>query len=98
MCRGINMGPESDLHRQLKRVVTRWLWDQGYAAIAEEVTVPGVGIVVAAAAGKWKRHNPRRVSFQREPAVDRHHVVFVECKPMRFDSTVDLSTVGRQVS
>lgn len=84
-CRDINMGPESDLHRQLKRVATRWLWDQGYAAVAEEVTVPGVGIVDVVAAGKWKRRNPRRASFEREPTVDRHHVVFVECKAMRSD-------------
>lgn len=77
--------PESELHLQLKRAAYHWLWDGGYAAIAEEVDVPGVGIIDVAAAGKWRRYNPRRVTFQREPTVDRHHVVFVECKAMRAD-------------
>lgn len=85
---------ESALHRQLKRAACRWLWQAGYAAIAEEVVVPGVGIVDAAAAGKWKRYNPRRASFEREPVIDRHHVVFVECKAMRADFIRDR---GRQL-
>ena len=76
---------ETDLHRRLKRQACAWLWENGYAAIAEEVAVPGVGIIDAAAAGKWRRPNPYRASFEREPAVDRHHVVFVECKAMRSD-------------
>ncbi len=84
---------ESRLHLELKRAACRWLWRAGYAAIAEEVVVPGVGIVDVAAAGRWRRHNPRRVSFEREPKVDRHHVVFVECKAMRADFIRDL---GRQ--
>jgi len=76
---------ESALHRNLKRAAARWLWDSGYAAVAEEVKVPAVGIVDVAAAGKWKRRNPRRASFEREPTVDRFHAVFVECKAMRSD-------------
>jgi hypothetical protein len=76
---------ESDLHRQLKRAACRWLWQGGYAAIAEEVPVPGVGIIDVVGAGRWKRYNPRNVVFEREPQVDRHHVVFVECKAMRPD-------------
>ena len=66
--------PESDLHLQLKRVACRWLWSHGYAAVGDEVEVPGVGIIDVAAAGKWKPYNPRRAVFQREPVVDRHHV------------------------
>ncbi len=50
---------ESDLHRKLKRAACRWLWDAGYAAISEEVRVPGVGIIDVAASGLWKRHNTR---------------------------------------
>ena len=46
---------ESDLHRQLKRAACRWLWRGGYAAIAEEVPVPGVGIIDVVGAGRWKR-------------------------------------------
>ncbi|UCE59299.1 MAG: hypothetical protein JSU63_17880 [Phycisphaerales bacterium] len=84
---------ESDLHRKLKRAACRWLWDAGYAAISEEVRVPGVGIVDVAALGRWRRHNPRRVTFQREPTVDRSHAVFVECKAMRADFIRDQ---GRQ--
>ncbi|MBI4717768.1 MAG: hypothetical protein HY763_08200 [Planctomycetes bacterium] len=76
---------ESDLHQQLKRAATRWLWEAGYAAIAEEVEVPGVGIVDVAAAGRWKHYNPRRPAFEREPVVDRFHVVFIECKAWRSD-------------
>lgn len=76
---------ETDLHRRLKRAACAWLWECGYAAIAEEVAVPGVGIIDAAAAGKWRRHNPRRASFEREPVIDRFHAVFVECKAMRAD-------------
>jgi len=76
---------ESDLHRKLKHVACRWLWEAGYAAVADEVAVPGVGVIDVVAAGKWKRHNPRRVAFEREPKVDRHHVVFVECKAFRAD-------------
>lgn len=85
---------ESELHQSLKRAACRWLWQAGYAAIAEEVLVPGVGIIDVAAAGRWKRPNPRQVSFEREPAVDRHHVVFVECKAYRSDFLHDL---GRQM-
>lgn len=84
---------ESELHRELKRVACRWLWGQGYAAIADEVEVPGVGIVDVAGAGKWRRYNPRRAEFERTPQVDRHHVVFVECKAMRADFLRDQ---GRQ--
>ena len=84
---------ESELHSQLKRAACQWLWQAGYAAIAEEVVVPGVGIIDTAAAGKWQRHNPRRVSFEREPSVVRHHVVFIECKAMRADFLRDQ---GRQ--
>ena len=76
---------ESELHRRLKRAACKWLWEAGYAAIAEEVPVPGVGVIDVVAAGRWRRYNPRRVVFQREPAVDRHHVVFIECKAMRAD-------------
>lgn len=76
---------ESDLHRALKSAAARWLWEGGYAAIADEVAVPGVGVVDVAAAGRWKRHNPRRAAFQREPTVDRYHVVFIECKAFRAD-------------
>jgi hypothetical protein len=84
---------ESELHRELKRVACRWLWELGYAAIADEVEVPGVGVVDVAAAGKWRRYNPRRAEFERTPQVDRHHVVFVECKAMRADFLRDQ---GRQ--
>ena len=84
---------ESELHIRLKAAACRWLWDGGYAAIAEEVTVPSVGVVDVAAAGKWKRKNPRRTVFTREPTVDRFHVVFVECKAMRADFIRDQ---GRQ--
>jgi hypothetical protein len=84
---------ESDLHLQLKRAACRWLWHSGYAAIAEEVQVPGVGIVDVAAAGKWKKHNPRQVVFDRQMEVDRKHVVFVECKAFRGDFLQDQ---GRQ--
>ena len=84
---------ESQLHRQLKHVACRWLWGLGYAGIADEVEVPGVGIIDVAAAGKWKRYNPRRVDFERTPLVDRHHVAFVECKAMRSDFLRDQ---GRQ--
>lgn len=84
---------ETDLHRRLKHHACTWLWESGYAAIAEEVAVPGVGIIDAAAAGKWRRPNPYRARFEREPAVDRHHVVFIECKAMRSDFLRDQ---GRQ--
>lgn len=84
---------ESELHQALKRAACLWLWEQGVAALAEEVTVPGVGIIDVAAAGKWRRRNPRRVSYQREPSVDRHHIVFVECKALRADFLRDQ---GRQ--
>ncbi len=76
---------ESDLHRKLKHVACRWLWAAGYAAVADEVSAPGVGIIDVVAAGKWKRYNPRRIEFEREPKVDRHHVVFIECKAFRAD-------------
>lgn len=85
---------ESDLHRGLKAAATRWLWRAGYAAIADEVSVPGVGIVDVAAAGKWKRFNPRSAEFDRAPKIDRFHVVFVECKAFRSDFLRDR---GRQL-
>ena len=84
---------ESDLHRRLKESARRWLWESGYAAIAEEVPVPAVGVIDVVAAGKWKRRNSRRVVFEREPVVDRFHVVFVECKAFRADFIRDR---GRQ--
>jgi hypothetical protein len=77
------------MHRRLKAAACRWLWQAGYAAIAEEVPVPGIGIVDVVGSGKWKRRNPRRVVFEREPHVDRHHVVFIECKAMRADFVRD---------
>ncbi len=76
---------EGEVHRELKRIACRWLWRAGYAAVAEEVEVPGVGIIDTVGAGRWRRHNPRGVQFVREPQVDRFHVVFVECKAMRAD-------------
>lgn len=85
--------PESDLHFQLKQAACRWLWRCGYAAIAQEVEVPGVGVIDAAASGKWKRYNPRATSFERVPQVDRCHAVFVECKAFRADFLRDQ---GRQ--
>lgn len=84
---------ESELHRRLKEAGRRWLWDAGYAAIAEEVNAPGVGVIDVVAAGKCKRRNPRRPVFERETSVDRHHVVFIECKAMRGDFLRDQ---GRQ--
>lgn len=85
--------PESDLHRTLKNVACRWLFACGYAAIAQEVEIPGVGIIDAAASGKWKRYNPRAVAYDRVPQVDRCHAVFVECKAFRSDFLRDQ---GRQ--
>ncbi|MFQ5414876.1 MAG: hypothetical protein ACE5E6_10505 [Phycisphaerae bacterium] len=85
--------PETELHQTLKRAACRWLWDAGYAAIAEEVRVPGVGVVDVAAAGRRRRRNPRRAVFAHEPGVDRRHVVFVECKALRADFVRDR---GRQ--
>jgi hypothetical protein len=87
------MNGESDLHRRLKRAACRWLWEAGYAAVAEEVPVRSVGVIDVVGAGRWRRRNPRRVRFDREPVVDRHHVVFVECKAMRADFLRDQ---GRQ--
>lgn len=84
---------ESDLHRRLKRAGADWLWRSGYAAIAEEVSVRGVGIIDVVSAGKWKKPNPRTLTFERVPPVDRHHVVFIECKAFRADFVRDL---GRQ--
>ena len=84
---------ESDLHRQLKRAACLWLWERGYAAVAEEVPVPGVGVIDVVGVGKWRRRNLRRAVFDREPAVDRRHVVFIECKAMRADFLRDQ---GRQ--
>jgi hypothetical protein len=84
---------ESELHRELKRAACRWLWRCGYAAIAEEVDIPGVGIIDAAASGKWKKYNPRATNFDRAPQFDRMHTVFVECKAYRADFLRDQ---GRQ--
>lgn len=84
---------ESDLHRELKRAACRWLWLCGYAAIAEEVEIPGVGVIDAAASGKWKRFNPRATHFDRIPQFERMHAVFVECKAYRADFLRDQ---GRQ--
>lgn len=80
---------ESELHRELKRAACRWLWGQGYASIAEEVRVPGLGIIDVAAAGKMRRRSPRDVHYDRPPSVDRKHVVFVECKAHRADFIAD---------
>lgn len=86
---------ESDLHRQLKRAACSWLWTAGYAAIAEEVEVPGVGIVDVAAAGMWKKYNPRRPVFDLQPVVDRKHAVFIECKAFRADFVRDQGRQGQ---
>jgi hypothetical protein len=85
--------PESDIHRTLKNAACRWLHACGYAAIAQEVEIPGVGVIDAAASGRWKRYNPRAVVFDRVPGVDRFHAVFVECKAFRADFLRDQ---GRQ--
>ncbi|RJP32096.1 MAG: hypothetical protein C4547_14625 [Phycisphaerales bacterium] len=86
--------PEGSLHRELKAAARRWLWERGYAAVAEEVVIPSLGVVDVAAAGVWKRANPREPSFDPREHVDRHHVVFVECKASRADYLHDL---GRQM-
>lgn len=91
----ILMAGESDLHRRLKKRACFWLWEQGYAAIGEEVVVPGVGVIDVAAAGRWRRRNPRRVVFEREPSIDRMHVVFVECKAYRADFLRDQGRQGQ---
>ncbi|MHC5111418.1 MAG: hypothetical protein ACYTHJ_16245 [Planctomycetota bacterium] len=85
---------ESELHLSLKQAAMRWLWDAGYAAMAEEVVVPGVGVVDVAAAGLYRKSNPRSVKFDPEPRIDRHHVVIVECKAYRSDFLRDQ---GRQM-
>jgi hypothetical protein len=84
---------ESALHKALKQAACRWLWEQGLRAIAEEVVVHGLGIIDVAAAGRQVRRNPRRAVFEHTPPIDRHHVVFVECKAMRADFLRDQ---GRQ--
>lgn len=86
---------ESDLHLRLKRAACTWLWTRGYAAIAEEVEVPGVGIIDVAATGKWKKYNPRRPVFDHEPSVDRKHAVFIECKAYRSDFLRDQGRQGQ---
>jgi len=77
--------PETRVHRELKRAACGWLWDRGYAAVGEEVVVPGVGVIDVAAAGRWKRCNRRLAVFDAAAPLDRHHVVFVECKAFRAD-------------
>ena len=88
------MPGESALHLRLKRAGCDWLWNRGYAAIAEEVVVPGLGIIDVAGAGRRRLNNPRRVVFERQPTIDRYHVVFVECKAFRADFLRDQ---GRQL-
>ena len=86
---------ESALHQSLRRAACAWLWDRGLTAIAEEVVVPGVGIIDVAAAGRWVRWNPRRPAFEYEPRIDRHHVLFIECKAMRADFLRDQGCQGQ---
>lgn len=86
---------ESELHHQLKRAACRWLWDGGYAAVADEVPIHGVGVVDVVAVGKRRVRNPRRAAFEVIPKVDRFHVVFVECKAFRSDFIRDRGRQGQ---
>ena len=85
-----HMPGETDLHKTLKKEACRWLFRNGYRAIAAEVRVPPLGIIDAVGTGHFR-------PFVNYLSVGRDvtQVCFVECKASRSDFLRDLSADGQ---
>ncbi len=85
-----SMPGETDLHKTLKKEACRWLYGQGYRAIAAEVRLKPLGIIDAVGTGIFRPYvNHQGVSR------DLPQVCFVECKASRGDFLRDHSQDGQ---
>jgi hypothetical protein len=84
------MPGETDLHKTLKKEACRWLYKQGYRAIAAEVRLKPLGIIDAVGTGVFR-------GYQNYLNVGRElpQVCFIECKASRSDFLRDNSHDGQ---
>ena len=84
------MPGETDLHRSLKKDACRWLFNNGYSAVACEVCLRPLGIVDAAGTGVF---GPATNHFGVRRFV--HQTCIIECKQSRGDFLRDHSNDGQ---
>ena len=84
------MPGETQLHRTLKKEGCRWLYRNGYAAVAAEVRLRPLGIIDAVGAGTFGPHQNYFGSKQT-----LHQTCFIECKASRSDFLRDHSNDGQ---
>ncbi len=84
------MPRETQLHRTLKKEACRWLFNQGYCAVAAEVNLKPMGIVDAAGCGTFRPyHNFHGTRYET------HQTCIIECKASRADFLRDLTNEGQ---
>ena len=84
------MPGETDLHRSLKKDACRWLYNNGYSAVACEVRLRPLGIVDAAGTGVFG-DGANHFGVRRHV----HQTCIIECKASRSDFLRDHSNDGQ---
>ncbi len=87
------MPGETQLHKTLKKEACRWMFRQGYRAVAAEVKVPPLGIIDAVGSGTFRAYH----NYLSVPTT-LHQSVFVECKASRGDFLRDCCRDEKQLS
>ncbi|MGN6725656.1 MAG: hypothetical protein ACTHLZ_07035 [Tepidisphaeraceae bacterium] len=90
MAKECHMPGETQLHRTLKKEGCRWLYRNGYTAVAAEVRLRPLGIIDAVGAGTFGAHQNH---FGSRAVV--HQTCFIECKASRSDFLRDQSHDGQ---
>jgi hypothetical protein len=84
------MPGETELHKTLKKEACRWLYGQGYRAIAAEVRLRPLGIIDAVGTGIFRPYYNHQGASREVP-----QVCFIECKASRSDFLRDHSSDGQ---
>jgi hypothetical protein len=84
------MPGETELHKTLKKEACRWLYGQGYRAIAAEVRLRPLGIIDAVGTGIFRPYYNHQGVSRELP-----QVCFIECKASRSDFLRDHSNDGQ---
>ena len=84
------MAGETDLHKTLKKEACRWLYRNGYRAVAAEVRLRSLGIIDSVGTGCFRPfHNYLGVGREMQ------QVCFIECKASRGDFLRDCTESGQ---